>query len=81
MSTLQNPRQQRERMVQIVKRIDPSASVEFDDNAGPSFVRFCVMRGTTFLSKVFPSYHCSEVADRSDDQLEDLLRSLCGGLL
>ncbi len=77
----EDPRQQRDRVVQAAKRLDPSASVEFDENAGPSFVRFRVIRGAMYLSKAFPSYHASELADKSDEQLEQLLRSLCGSLL
>jgi len=81
MQTSEDPYQQRERIIRAVKQLDSSASVEFDDNAGPNFIRFRIVRGSVFLTKVFPSYHCSELCDKSDDQIKALLISLSGGLL
>jgi hypothetical protein len=72
---------QRERLVQAVKNLCPSCVVTFDSSRAPNWVRFRIEDGSTTLTKAYPEYHVSEVADWSDENLRQTIEALTGGLV
>jgi hypothetical protein len=83
MAEKDDPRIQRERIERIVKEVEPNAVVTFDGDAMPSFLKWRVTHGPsgTVLLESSGDWMASEVADKSDGQLKDLLMSLSGGRL
>ena len=72
---------QTERIVQAVKNFCPSCSVTFDSSRAPNWVRFLIKDGSIMLTKAYPEFHVSEVADWSDEKLRQKLEVVTGGLV
>ena len=51
------------RIVQAAKKLCPSCEVTFDADAAPRRLRFRIEDGSVQLTKAWPHYHVSEVAD------------------
>jgi hypothetical protein len=69
------------RIVQTVKRLCPSCTVDFDGNRAPNSLRFRIENGSTTLTKAYPEYHVSEVTDWTDEKLQQMIEVLTGGLV
>jgi hypothetical protein len=69
------------RIVQAVKNLCPSCVVTFDSSRAPKWVRFRIEDGSTTLTKTYPEYHVSEVADWSEEKLRQTIEALTGGLI
>ena len=72
---------QTERIVQAVKNFCPSCVVTFDSSRAPNWVRFLIKDGSIMLTKAYPEFHVSEVADWSDEKLRQTLEVVTGGLV
>jgi hypothetical protein len=69
------------RIVQAATKLCPSCDVTFDTNAAPRWLRFRIEDGSVQLTKAWPQYHVSEVADWSDEKLRHVIETLTGGLV
>jgi uncharacterized radical SAM superfamily Fe-S cluster-containing enzyme len=72
---------QSERIVQAVKNLCPNCVVIFDSGRAPNWVRFLIKDGSIMLTKAYPEFHVSEVADWSDEKLRQKLEVVTGGLV
>jgi hypothetical protein len=72
---------QAERIVQAVKNFCPSCAVTFDSSRAPNLVRFLIKDGSIMLTKAYPEFPVSEVADWSDEKLRQMLEVVTGGLV
>lgn len=70
-----------ERIIQAVKNLCPTCVVTFDSSREPKWLRFRIEMGSTTLTKAFPDYHVSEVADWSDEKLRQMIEVLTGGIV
>jgi hypothetical protein len=68
------------RIVQAVKNLCPSCVVTFDSSRAPNWVRFLIKDGSTMLTKAYPEFHVSEIADWSDEKLRQMIEVVTGGL-
>jgi hypothetical protein len=68
------------RIVQTVKNFCPTCAVIFDSGRAPNWVRFLIKDGSIMLTKAYPEFHVSEVADWSDEKLRQKLEVVTGGL-
>ena len=69
------------RIIQAVKNLRQSCVVTFDSNEAPRRLRFQIKDGSTTLTKAYPEFHVSEVADWSDEKLRQKLEVVTGGLV
>jgi len=69
------------RIVQAVKNLCPNCVVIFDSGRAPNWVRFLIKDGSIMLTKAYPEFHVSEVADWSDEKLRQKLEVVTGGLV
>ena len=77
-----NYKQQTERIAQAVKDLCPTCSVTFDSARVPDWIRFrIVSSGGTELTKAWPEFHVSEVADWSETKLKQTIDTVTGGLV
>jgi len=76
-------RVQRARLERLAKELAPGCDVHFDPDHIPSFVRMRVDDSNTGAILMVSSgdWHVSEIADKSDDELKQLLRAWGGGEL
>jgi hypothetical protein len=83
MAEKDDPRTQRERIERIVKEMEPNTVVTFDWEAMPSFLKWRVTHGPsgTVLLESSGDWIASEIADKSERELKDLLTSLSAGRL
>jgi hypothetical protein len=72
---------QKERVVQAAKKMCPSCEVIFDSSEGRRWLRFRIEDGSVRLSKGFPHYHVTKVAEWSDERLRQFIGALTGGLV
>ncbi|MGA2859699.1 MAG: hypothetical protein ABSE40_22755 [Candidatus Sulfotelmatobacter sp.] len=69
------------RVVAAAKKMCPSCEVIFDSSAAPRWLRFRIEGGSVQLSKGFPHFHVTEVADWSDEKLRQIIEALTSGLV
>jgi hypothetical protein len=69
------------RIIQAVKNLCPSCVVTFDSNQAPRRLRFRIEDGSIPLTKAFPEFHVSEVADWSDEKLLQMIEVVTDGLV
>jgi hypothetical protein len=69
------------RIVGAATKLCPSCEMTFDTNAAPRWLRFRIEDGSGQLTKAWPQYHVSEVADWSDEKLRQVIEALTGGLV
>jgi hypothetical protein len=69
------------RIVGTVKNLCPCCVVIFDSGRAPNWVRFLIKDGSTMLTKAYPEFRVSEVADWSDEKLRQMLEVVTGGLV
>jgi len=69
------------RIIQAVKSLCPSCVVTFDSSRAPNWVRFLIKDGSIMLTKAYPEFPVSEVADWSDEKLRQMLEVVTGGLV
>jgi hypothetical protein len=69
------------RIVQAVKNLCPTCVVIFDSSRAPDWVRFLIKDGSTMLTKAYPEFPVSEVANWSDEKLRQKLEVVTGGLV
>lgn len=83
MAEKDDPRTQRERIERITMEMEPNAVVAFDWDAMPSLLKWRATHGPTgtVLLESSGDWMASEIADKSDRQLEDPLTSLSAGRL
>lgn len=83
MADKDDSRIQRERIERICKEMEPKAVVTFDWDTMPSFLRWRVILGPcgTVLLESSGEWMVSEIADKSDKELKDLMKSLTAGRL
>ena len=80
MATKDNFDIQAARIKQTVGRLCANCVVSFDEARKPHGIRFRITDGLgTPLTDVHPEYHVSEVADWSDEKLQQMIESLSGG--
>ena len=72
---------QRARLRRIATELVPGCDVIFDESVGPSNVRMRIEKDGQILTKAFPHWHVTEVADHGDDELRQMLINLAGGLI
>jgi hypothetical protein len=72
---------QSQRITQAVKKVCSRCTVEFDSSRAPNWLRFRIDDGSTILTKAHPEFHVSEVADWSDEKLQQIIESVTGGLV
>jgi hypothetical protein len=72
---------QSQRVVDAVRKMCSRCTVTFDPNEAPRRLRFRVEDGSITLTKAYPHYHVSEVADWTDEQLQQMIETLTGGLV
>lgn len=72
---------QSERISQAVRKLCPTCVVEFDESTVPNWIKFRITDGGTVLTKIYPEYHVSEVADWTEQKLAQMIESVTGGLL
>jgi len=69
------------RIVQTVKNLCPSCAVTFDSSRAPNWVRFLIKDGSTMLTKAYPEFPVSEVANWSDEKLRQMIEVVTGDLV
>jgi hypothetical protein len=69
------------RIIQAVKSLCPRCVVTFDPSHAPKRLRFRIEDGSTTLTKAYPEYHVSEVADWSDEKLRQVIEAVTDGLV
>jgi len=69
------------RIVQAAKKLCPSCEVTFDADAAPRRLRFRIEDGSVQLTKAWPHYHVSEVADWSDEKSRHVIEALSGSVV
>ena len=76
-------RVQQARLERLVKELAPGCGVHFDPDRVPSFVRMRVDDPNTGAILMVSSgdWHISEIADKSDEEVKQLLRTWSGGKL
>jgi hypothetical protein len=76
-------RVQQARLARLAKELAPGCEVHFDPNWVPTFVRMRVDDPTTGAILIVSSgdWHVSEIADKSDGEVTQLLKSWSGGKL
>lgn len=76
-------RVQRARLEQLAKELSPGCEVHFDPDRVPTYVRIRVDDPVTGAILLVSSgdWHVSEIADKSDDELKQLLKAWSGGKL
>jgi hypothetical protein len=72
---------QSERIVRAVKRFCSRCTVDFDSSRAPHWIKFRIDDGSILLTKAHPDFHVSEVADWSDEKLDQVIESVTGGLV
>jgi hypothetical protein len=72
---------QSERIVQAVKRLCSRCTVTFDSSRAPKWLRFRIDDGSIMLTKANPDFHVSEVADWSDEKLDQVIEAVTDGLV
>jgi hypothetical protein len=72
---------QSERIVRAVTNFCPNCVVIFDSGRAPNWVRFLIKDGSIMLTKAYPEFHVSEVANWSDEKLRQMLEVVTGGLV
>jgi hypothetical protein len=71
---------QTNRIKQTVHILCPACVVFFDDDRAPHGIRFRIEDGMgTILTSAHPDYHVSEVADWSEEKLEQMIEFLTAG--
>lgn len=82
-STKDDYRVQQSRLERLAKELAPNCEVHFDPDSVPSYVRMRVDDPDTGAILLVSSgdWHVSEIADKSDDELKNLLRAWSGGKL
>jgi hypothetical protein len=55
--------------------------VTFDSNQAPRRLRFRIEDGSIPLTKAFPEFNVSEVADWSDEKLQQMIEVVTDGLV
>jgi len=68
------------RIVQAVKNLCPNCVVIFDSGRAPNWVRFLIKDGSIMLTRAYPEFAVSEVANWSDEKLRQKLEVVTGGL-
>ena len=68
---------QRDRIVLLAGELYPGCEVVFDDDA-EGRIRFYIKRGVEMLSRAFPHFTEAELEQCNDDELRELIRTLCG---
>ena len=68
---------QRERLVLLAGEVYPGSEVVFDDDA-EGRLRFYIKRGVVMLSRSFPHFTEAKLEQCNDDELRELIRTLCG---
>lgn len=76
-------RVQQARLKRLAGELAPGCEVHFDPGRVPSFVRMRVDDPTTGTILIVSSgdWHVSEIADKSDEEVKQLLKSWSGGKL
>ena len=76
-------RVQRARLERLVKELAPGCEVHFNPDSVPSYMRMRVddPRTGAILLVSSGDWHISEIADKSDEELKNLLRTWSGGKL
>jgi len=69
------------RIVQAVKNLCPSCVVTFDSSRAPNWVRFLIKDGSIMLTKAYPEFPVSEVANWSDEKLRQMIEVVTGDLV
>jgi hypothetical protein len=59
----------------------PKLRGDLDSGRAPNWVRFLIKDGSIMLTKAYPEFHVSEVADWSDEKLRQKLEVVTGGLV
>lgn len=74
---------QRARIERLVKQLLPTASINWDEERVPAYIRLRVDDPVTGTILIVSSgdWHVSEIADKTDAQLVELLKSWSGGKL
>ena len=74
-------RVQRARLERILKDLAPTATIEFHPDLPPTWIKFRMLDKTTgtILAVSSGDWHVSEIADKSDSWLEQLIKQLAGG--
>jgi hypothetical protein len=72
---------QSERIRQAVRQLCPGCTVTFDGNKAPHWLPFRIEDGSVTLTKAYPEYHVSEVADWTDEKLQQMIEMLTGRLV
>lgn len=68
------------RIRQAVKNLCPNCVVVFDHDKTPNWIKFRVEDAMgTILTSVHPEYLVSEIADWTDQKLQQMIESLTGG--
>jgi len=70
---------QSQRVTRAVVRLCPSCAVEFDNSKAPHGIRFRIMDGGTNLTSAYPEYLVSEVADWTEEKLNQIIESVTAG--
>jgi hypothetical protein len=74
---------QQSRLERLTKELAPGCRVYFDPDRAPTFIRMRADDPTTGAILVTSSgdWHVTEIADKSDDEVTQLLKSWSGGKL
>jgi hypothetical protein len=74
---------QQERLARLAKKLAPGCEIHFDPDRVPTFVRMRVDDPSTGAILIVSSgdWHVSEIADKSDNDITQLLKSWSGGKL
>jgi hypothetical protein len=68
---------QRNRIKQLAEELSPGCTVQFDPDS--MWIRFRVIKSGLILISSSGELHASEWADKSDDEIRNLLHSVSGG--
>lgn len=79
MAEKDNFEMQSNRILQAAKKLCSTCAVEFDDNNSLNWIRFRITDGGTTLTSAYPEFHVSEVADWTDQRLQQVIESVTGG--
>jgi len=69
------------RIVQAVRSLCPSCVVTFDSSRAPNWVSFQINERSTTLTKGYPEFPASEVANWSDEKLSQMIEVVTDGLV